>query len=35
LSTVAHPEVFHSYRVAGERAGRMAGLVVVPPEKRS
>lgn len=31
LSTVAHPAVFDSYRVAGERAGRMAALVVVPP----
>jgi YfiH family protein len=31
LSTVAHPSVFHSYRVAGEGAGRMAGLIVVPP----
>jgi len=31
LSTVAHPDVFASYRVMGERAGRMAGLVVVPP----
>jgi copper oxidase (laccase) domain-containing protein len=31
LSTVAHPSVFHSYRVEGERAGRMAGLIVVPP----
>ncbi len=30
LSTVAHPEVFDSYRVDGERAGRMAALVVVP-----
>jgi hypothetical protein len=23
--------VFESYRVDGERAGRMAGLIVVPP----
>jgi polyphenol oxidase len=30
LSTVAHPDVFDSYRVAGEKAGRMAALVVVP-----
>jgi YfiH family protein len=30
LSTVAHPDVFDSFRVEGERAGRMAGLVVVP-----
>jgi len=31
LSTVSHPDVFDSYRVAGERAGRMAALIVVPP----
>jgi YfiH family protein len=31
LSTVAHRSVFESYRVDGERAGRMAGLIVVPP----
>lgn len=30
LSTVSHPDVFDSYRVSGERAGRMAGLIVVP-----
>lgn len=30
LSTVSHPAVFDSYRVAGERAGRMAGVIVVP-----
>jgi YfiH family protein len=30
LSTISHPEIFDSYRVAGERAGRMAGLIVVP-----
>lgn len=30
LSTVSHPDVFDSYRVDGEKAGRMAGLVVVP-----
>ena len=30
LSTVSHPGVFDSYRVAGERAGRMAGVIVVP-----
>lgn len=30
LSTVAHPDVFDSFRVAGERAGRMAGVIVVP-----
>ena len=31
LSTVAYPDVFESFRVRGERAGRMAALVVVPP----
>ena len=31
LSTVAHATVFDSYRVHGEKAGRMAALVVVPP----
>lgn len=31
LSTVSHPGIFDSYRVAGERAGRMAGIIVVPP----
>jgi YfiH family protein len=31
LSTLAHPEVFDSYRADAERAGRMAALVVVPP----
>jgi YfiH family protein len=30
LSTVSHPDVFDSYRVDGEKAGRMAGLIVVP-----
>ena len=30
LSTVSHPDIFDSYRVAGDRAGRMAGLIVVP-----
>jgi YfiH family protein len=30
LSTVSHPDVFDSYRVDGERAGRMAGVIVVP-----
>lgn len=30
LSTVSHPGVFDSYRVDGERAGRMAALIVVP-----
>jgi YfiH family protein len=30
LSTLAHPEIFDSYRSAGERAGRMAAVVAVP-----
>jgi YfiH family protein len=30
LSTVSHPDVFDSYRVAAERAGRMAGIITVP-----
>jgi YfiH family protein len=30
LSTVSHPDAFESYRVDGERAGRMAALIVVP-----
>ena len=30
LSTVSHPDIFDSYRVAGERAGRMAAIIVVP-----
>jgi YfiH family protein len=30
LSTVSHSDVFDSYRVAGDRAGRMAGIIVVP-----
>ena len=30
LSTVAHPGIFDSYRVDGERAGRMAAIIVVP-----
>ena len=30
LSTVSHPDVFDSYRVAGDRAGRMAAIIVVP-----
>lgn len=34
LSTVSHPDVFDSYRVAGERAGRMAALIIVPPPLR-
>jgi polyphenol oxidase len=33
LSTVSHPGVFDSYRVDGEKAGRMAALVVVPPPR--
>jgi YfiH family protein len=30
LSTVSHPDIFDSYRVAGDRAGRMAAVIVVP-----
>jgi polyphenol oxidase len=30
LSTVAHPEIFDSYRVEGDKAGRMAAIIVVP-----
>lgn len=30
LSTLAHPGLFDSYRAEGERAGRMAALIVVP-----
>ena len=30
LSTVSHPDIFDSYRVAKEQAGRMAGIIVVP-----
>ena len=30
LSTLAHTEVFDSFRSAGERAGRMAAIVAVP-----
>ena len=30
LSTMSHPAIFDSYRVEGERAGRMAGVIVVP-----
>lgn len=30
LSTVSNPGIFESYRVSGERAGRMAALIVVP-----
>ena len=30
LSTVSRPDIFDSYRVEGERAGRMAGIIVVP-----
>jgi YfiH family protein len=30
LSTVSHPAIFESYRVEGERAGRMSAIIVVP-----
>ena len=35
LSTVSNPDVFDSYRVAGERAGRMAGIIVVPSPSKT
>jgi YfiH family protein len=30
LSTVSHSDIFDSYRVKAEKAGRMAGIIVVP-----
>jgi hypothetical protein len=30
LSTLAHTNVFDSFRSAGERAGRMAAIIAVP-----
>lgn len=30
LSTVSHPDILDSYRVMGDQAGRMAGVIVVP-----
>jgi len=30
LSTVSHPDILDSYRVRGDKAGRMAGVIVVP-----
>lgn len=30
LSTMSHPEIFDSYRIDAERAGRMAAVIVVP-----
>jgi len=35
LSTVSHPDIFDSYRVEGERAGRMAGIIVVPASAKA
>ena len=35
LSTISNPDVFDSYRVAGERAGRMAAIIVVPHLSKS
>ncbi|HYB97474.1 MAG TPA: peptidoglycan editing factor PgeF [Vicinamibacterales bacterium] len=35
LSTLAHPEIFDSYRMSGERAGRMAAIIKVPPPAAS
>jgi YfiH family protein len=34
LSTLAHPQVFESFRAEGARAGRMAALIVVPRAAR-
>ncbi len=34
LSTLAHPDVFESFRAEGPRAGRMATLVIVPASLR-
>jgi YfiH family protein len=33
LSTRAHPDVFDSFRAEGEKAGRMAALIVVPAKQ--
>jgi polyphenol oxidase len=33
LSTMSHPGIFDSYRIDGEKAGRMAGIIVVPAPK--
>jgi YfiH family protein len=35
LSTVSHPDIFDSYRVDGERAGRMAAIIVVPASAKA
>jgi YfiH family protein len=35
LSTVSHANIFESYRVDGERAGRMAALIVVPQARHA
>lgn len=35
LSTRAHPEVFESFRAEGDRAGRMAALIQVPPQLKT
>ncbi|MBY0492657.1 MAG: peptidoglycan editing factor PgeF [Cyanobacteria bacterium] len=35
LSTVSRPDIFDSYRVEGERAGRMAGIIVVPTSAKA
>jgi YfiH family protein len=35
LSTMSHPGIFDSYRVDAERAGRMAGVIVVPASARA
>ena len=35
LSTVSYPGIFDSYRVIGDRAGRMAGIIVVPASAKA
>ena len=35
LSTMSHPEILDSYRIDGERAGRMAGVIVVPASAKA
>lgn len=35
LSTMSHPEILDSYRVDAARAGRMAGLIVVPQPRHA
>ena len=35
LSTISRPDIFDSYRVDGERAGRMAAIIVVPTSAKA